>query len=672
MGRHTELLKASRDNDFSKMIELFTTGKAGKGFSTRITFKKKKEKAPAPVWDVEQDGSIKKMPKPASIRLDCRDDSGNTPLIIAALAGNLEAVECLIAYGASVNAKDSKGNTPLALASFSDSPRTEAVVETLLKNKADANICNSEGSSALHHACQFGKTYVLMMLLDAKGDPHHKNSFGDTPLDVAARFDRREVVSFLIDHDNSIIASTRSIREATRSGKTEIVKVLLDFGMDPGAQDPETGDSPLHISVRFFRVAVTELLLSFGADAFLKNAAGETPLGMVENYPESHPHKAKIKALVDEYREREIVTPAIELDKRQQRKAKEAAKHQRKASTAGMILNEYPQIKPLANWIKDPTKSCSSNAVTTCPVSNILDGKVQTYWLAQGTGRQWVVFDFGKPYTIVRLDLEGQYGKTMPKDYQLEMSPGPEGPWRVVVKGETKMDKSSGAYSEASDSFAGTSRYWKLQVLRNHGAPETHLGQVKFFGVDHMLKKWCTENGFVQYYDMLVMAGFNQVLSFKDDLDVTKLEEIMPLAGHRRKVQLAVDKLKGSSGLKFDRLVFASPAPEEIVCDEVIDPPIAVLAGPGLTEQVELVVHGGGVVTGNTKATLVPCGKNPSSARFNDVSISPIGEYTIEVRSVSNPSGVFVKAANPTAVVAPRARHAIEALFMEFDTLLAF
>lgn len=29
--------------------ELFTTGKAGKGFSTRISFKKKKEKAAAPV-----------------------------------------------------------------------------------------------------------------------------------------------------------------------------------------------------------------------------------------------------------------------------------------------------------------------------------------------------------------------------------------------------------------------------------------------------------------------------------------------------------------------------------------------------------------------------------------------------------------------------------------------
>ena len=44
-------------------------------------------------WDVEKDGSIKKMTKPsANIKIECRDETGNTPLIIAALAGNLEVV----------------------------------------------------------------------------------------------------------------------------------------------------------------------------------------------------------------------------------------------------------------------------------------------------------------------------------------------------------------------------------------------------------------------------------------------------------------------------------------------------------------------------------------------------------------------------------------------------
>lgn len=38
-------------------------------------------------------------------------------------------------------------------------------------------------------------------------------------------------------------------------------------------------------------------------------------------------------------------------------------------------------------------------------------------------------------------------------------------------------------------------------ILRNHGAHETHTSVVEFYGVDHLLKKWCTENGFAQVRD---------------------------------------------------------------------------------------------------------------------------------------------------------------------------
>jgi hypothetical protein len=34
------------------------------------------------------------------------------------------------------------------------------------------------------------------------------------------------------------------------TARAQVVKLLLDNGMDPGAPDPQTGDSPLHISVR--------------------------------------------------------------------------------------------------------------------------------------------------------------------------------------------------------------------------------------------------------------------------------------------------------------------------------------------------------------------------------------------------------------------------------------
>ena len=49
-----------------------------------------------------------------------------------------------------------------------------------------------------------------MILLDAGASPHLSNAKGETPLDVAAMYGKLEVVSFLIDHDNTVIASVRT------------------------------------------------------------------------------------------------------------------------------------------------------------------------------------------------------------------------------------------------------------------------------------------------------------------------------------------------------------------------------------------------------------------------------------------------------------------------------
>jgi len=58
-------------------------------------------------------------------------------LLTTAASGDTEKVRSLLLAGASVNASDSGGRTPLLLAAWGDHP---AVVETLLRNKANSNI----------------------------------------------------------------------------------------------------------------------------------------------------------------------------------------------------------------------------------------------------------------------------------------------------------------------------------------------------------------------------------------------------------------------------------------------------------------------------------------------------------------------------------------------------
>lgn len=665
MGRHTELLKGAKENDFTKILDLFTN-KQQKGLKSRMFSKGKKKgsKPVAPVWELLKDGSIKPMQLATDIRIECRDESGNTPLILAALAGNLEVVECLVAYGANVNAQDSKGNTPLSLASWSNYPRTETVVETLLKNGADPTLVNNDDNGPLHNACNTGRTYVLMMLLDAGGDLHHKNIAGDTPLEIAARLDRREVVSFLIDHDHSVVQSTKSMREAVMTGKKEVLKILLDAGMDPGSQDGETGDSALHISVRFFRLELSKMLLAYGADAYLKNNAGETPQGMVDEYPANHPHKTKILELIEEYKDKEIVTPAFDMDKRATRRAKEAGKN-----TTGQT--NWPVLKANKSWVNLDKPGNVSKSDPKNPVTNLLDGELRSSWRAEGAGRQFVIFDLGSQFTITKMVISGSGTKMMPKEYQLEVSPTAEGPWRIIAGGETKLEAGQAIIKSQLDEFVTTSRYWKLQILRNHGAPETRLASVEFYGVNYGLKKYFTENGFAQYFDAFIAAGVNEVNLLKD-LDIKTLESIVPLAGHRRKVQLAIDKLKGASG-GFDRLVFRVPPPEVATVHEVIEPAIEVHAAPNVSEEVELIVHGSppAEVLGTTKVKLQPSGKGPSIAIFDDISIAPVGEYLLVVQSVNNDQ-IVARSQKPTLIELPRSRDAIGALFMEFDSLLGF
>jgi uncharacterized protein len=117
--------------------------------------------------------------------------SGESPLMLAALKGELELVENLVKKGADVN---KTGWTPLHYAaSFGHIP----VLKVLLDNYAYIDAESPNGSTPLMMASMYGSPEAVKLLLDEGADPQLKNQQGLTALEFAKRAERVDAIDLL-------------------------------------------------------------------------------------------------------------------------------------------------------------------------------------------------------------------------------------------------------------------------------------------------------------------------------------------------------------------------------------------------------------------------------------------------------------------------------------------
>ncbi len=115
---------------------------------------------------------------------------GVTPLHLAAVLNNVEAVELCLSHGADVNVGTEGGFTPLHWAASRDAADTAA---HLLESGADINAENNQGVTPLHWAANRNSTNVVALLISRGADILRETATGSTPLHWAVMPDSDSV-----------------------------------------------------------------------------------------------------------------------------------------------------------------------------------------------------------------------------------------------------------------------------------------------------------------------------------------------------------------------------------------------------------------------------------------------------------------------------------------------
>lgn len=158
-------------------------------------------------------------------------NSTSRPLIDSDLDEKLEGEQKSLLDQALLDPNFSEKNCSLsvfdAFCSQVNKNETGFLKKVLEKYPFLSNSRSSQGSFALHLACDRGYTEVALLLLKHGADPNAKDSFGDTPLHICSVSEQIDCIRILLEHGaNLALTNDDGLTPAEVSGDAQIKKIL--------------------------------------------------------------------------------------------------------------------------------------------------------------------------------------------------------------------------------------------------------------------------------------------------------------------------------------------------------------------------------------------------------------------------------------------------------------
>ncbi|MCW8198672.1 ankyrin repeat domain-containing protein [Verminephrobacter aporrectodeae subsp. tuberculatae] len=124
------------------------------------------------------------------VNVEARNAQDESPLMMAAIKGNVQAVQALLARGADVN---KTGWAALHYAASGTVPGHLEIIGLLLENHAYIDVESPNGTTPLMMAARYGSIDAVQRLLEEGADPTLKNQQGLSAVDFALRVARQDV-----------------------------------------------------------------------------------------------------------------------------------------------------------------------------------------------------------------------------------------------------------------------------------------------------------------------------------------------------------------------------------------------------------------------------------------------------------------------------------------------
>ena len=193
--------------------------------------------------------------------------AAQSPLVKAVKAVDRAGVTALLKERADVNAREADGTTALYWAATKNDV---AIGSALIRAGADVKAASRYGITPLQVACLNGNAEFIELLLKAGADPNAATPAGETALMTASRTGVADAVNALLARsaDPNAKESLRgqtALMWAAGEGHSEVIKALLERGADLRARS-NAGWTALLFAVRDGHIDAAETLLHAGAD----------------------------------------------------------------------------------------------------------------------------------------------------------------------------------------------------------------------------------------------------------------------------------------------------------------------------------------------------------------------------------------------------------------------